>query len=454
MIARTSGIDRVARAGHARAQPPLHPVAGRGEDRVHPRVRLPRGPRRRATGEQLAAEGAIDTADDVFYLTLDELQGRRPADIKATVRERRATRARYEAVDLPLEWVGMPEVTQLADAAPDDGATTHIEALGVSGGKAEGIARVLVDPNDPDALEPGDVLVCHTTDPSWSSYFFVASAVVIDIGGMLSHGAIVARELGIPCVISTGNGTSTIRSGDRVLVDGDAGTVEILERAKAGTDGSVMTKSHDTGPHDSTDPTYTDTWYWNAIDVDTGIVVWAHISWRPAVGSGQHLVALVHPTGVQRLRADVTDPFHSDLLDIEIVDPWNVSRVSCPPLGWEMEWHAFHPEIDFGALLHTGDGISLDHYEGGGRAHGTVWGDPFAGHGFRDRSFGPAQHPRLRAPLDHRHDRHRHRHVHHGEPHVDEGAALQRAAGCRARVLVPRRRRQRLRLRRDREAAA
>ena len=62
--------------------------------------------------------------------------------------------------------------------------------------------------------------------------------VVIDIGGMLSHGAIVARELGIPCVISTGNGTSTIRSGDRVLVDGDAGTVEILERAKAGTDAS------------------------------------------------------------------------------------------------------------------------------------------------------------------------------------------------------------------------
>ena len=82
------------------------------------------------------------------------------------------------------------------------------------------------------------MLVCHTTDPSWSSYFFVASAVVIDIGGMLSHGAIVARELGIPCVISTGNGTSTIRSGDRVLVDGDAGTVEILERAKAGTDAS------------------------------------------------------------------------------------------------------------------------------------------------------------------------------------------------------------------------
>ena len=150
-----------------------------------------------------------------------------------------------------------------------------------------------------------------------------------------------------------------------------------------------MTKSHDTGPHGSDDPTYTDTWYWNAIDVDTATVVWSHISWRPAVGSGQHLVALVHPSGVRRLRADVTDPFHSALLDIEVVEPWNVSRVRCAPLEWEMEWHAFHPEIDFGALLHTGDGISLDHYEGGGRARGTVRGEAFAGHGFRDRSFGP-----------------------------------------------------------------
>lgn len=189
----------------------------------------------RATGERLAADGTLDEADDVFYLTLDELQGRLPVDVKETVRERRATRARYEAVDLPLEWVGMPEVTQHTDDISDEvAATRHIKALGVSGGTAEGIARVLVDPNDPDALEPGDVLVCHTTDPSWSSHFFVASAVVIDIGGMLSHGAIVARELGIPCVISTGNGTSSIRSGDRVLVDGDAGTVEILDRPKTG----------------------------------------------------------------------------------------------------------------------------------------------------------------------------------------------------------------------------
>lgn len=150
-----------------------------------------------------------------------------------------------------------------------------------------------------------------------------------------------------------------------------------------------MTKSHDQAPHESDDPTYTDTWYWNAIDVERGIVVWAHVSWRPAVGSGQHLVALVHPRGVQRLRADVTDPFRSELLTVEVVEPWMASRVSCAPLGWSMEWRAFHPEIDFGALLHTGEGVHLDHYEGGGRAGGTVDGETFAGPGFRDRSFGP-----------------------------------------------------------------
>jgi pyruvate,water dikinase len=80
-----------------------------------------------------------------------------------------------------------------------------------------------------EQIEPGEVLVCHTTDPSWASLFLLASAVVIDIGGPISHGAIVARELGIPCVINTGNGTRVLRSRERVRVDGAAGTVERLD---------------------------------------------------------------------------------------------------------------------------------------------------------------------------------------------------------------------------------
>ena len=80
--------------------------------------------------------------------------------------------------------------------------------------------------NDP--IEPGEILVCHTTDPSWAPYFLVASALVIDVGGPLSHGAIVARELGVPCVINTTVGTAQLVSGDVLRVDGGTGRVEVL----------------------------------------------------------------------------------------------------------------------------------------------------------------------------------------------------------------------------------
>src|SRR5205814_10530304 len=81
-------------------------------------------------------------------------------------------------------------------------AGDEITGLAVSPGVVEGRARVVLDAAASE-LEPGEVLVCETTDPSWASLFLVASALVIDIGGALSHGAIVARELGVPCWIST-----------------------------------------------------------------------------------------------------------------------------------------------------------------------------------------------------------------------------------------------------------
>jgi phosphoenolpyruvate synthase/pyruvate phosphate dikinase len=109
---------------------------------------------------------------------------------------------------------------------------------GVAGspGRVEGTARVVVDPFDAEPLEPGEILVCRFTDPSWAPLFSLADALVIDIGAAASHGAIVARELGVPCVIGTGDGTRRIRNGDRLKVDGSAGRVEIVARA-SGADG-------------------------------------------------------------------------------------------------------------------------------------------------------------------------------------------------------------------------
>jgi pyruvate,water dikinase len=84
----------------------------------------------------------------------------------------------------------------------------------------------VTDPSQAD-LEPGDILVCQTTDPSWTPLFLVAEALVIDTGGAMSHGAIVARELGVTCVINTKTGTRDIPDGAAISVDGRSGVVTL-----------------------------------------------------------------------------------------------------------------------------------------------------------------------------------------------------------------------------------
>jgi len=129
---------------------------------------------------------------------------------------------------IPRE-VAIPRSSTFCSLRDADGvsATRQLVGVGVSPGVVEGAARVLLDPSEGELL-PGEILVCSITDPSWSSYFLIAAGVVIDIGGPLSHGAIVARELGIPCVINTVDGTRRLRTGDRLRIDGSSGKVEIL----------------------------------------------------------------------------------------------------------------------------------------------------------------------------------------------------------------------------------
>jgi pyruvate,water dikinase len=141
------------------------------------------------------------------------------------VAHRRARREHYRTLALPDFWQGVPDPgARLPHDFTAPSSPTTLTGLPVSPGTVTATARVIRDPAD-DTLTAGDVLVCRTTDPSWAGLFYLASAVVIDIGGPMSHGAIVARELGIPCVINVGTATTTIRTGDTVTVDGRAGTV-------------------------------------------------------------------------------------------------------------------------------------------------------------------------------------------------------------------------------------
>lgn len=104
-----------------------------------------------------------------------------------------------------------------------DGPVSGIPA---NGGLVEGTLRVVSDSGA--EFLPGEILVCRTTDPTSASLMLLASAVIVDIGGALSHGAIVARELGIPCIVNTKIGTKRLVSGDVVRVDGGSGTVETI----------------------------------------------------------------------------------------------------------------------------------------------------------------------------------------------------------------------------------
>jgi pyruvate,water dikinase len=176
----------------------------------------------RRVGELLVADGVLAAVDDVFFLTTKELTGQLPADTGGLVDRRRARREVYRTLSIPPAWRG--------DCVPVDGPIPTgptITGIGVSAGVVEGVVRVL-ESSDTADFRPDEVLVAPCTDPSWSSIMFVSSALVVDIGGALSHASMVARELGIPAVVNTGDGTRRLRTGDRVRVDGTSGIVEIL----------------------------------------------------------------------------------------------------------------------------------------------------------------------------------------------------------------------------------
>jgi pyruvate,water dikinase len=115
-----------------------------------------------------------------------------------------------------------------SSAAPEPQPTETLHGLAVSAGVATGPARVIRDAGAGERVLPGEILVAPFTDPGWTPYFLTAAGIVVDLGGMLSHGAIVAREYGIPAVVNVGAASKTIRTGQTVRADGDRGVVTVL----------------------------------------------------------------------------------------------------------------------------------------------------------------------------------------------------------------------------------
>ena len=190
----------------------------------------------REIGARMVVAGGFDDIEDFGFVRKDEMTSlfADPPAMLATVRERRAEYDRLCELEPPFVFVGRtdgPDTWSRRDAVASNrlGAGEVLAGMPGCPGQAEGIARVVLDSNDPFALEPGDILIAPITDPSWTPLFVPAAGVVVDVGAPLSHAIIVSRELGIPCVISATGATRRIPDGARIRVDGSTGAVTVLE---------------------------------------------------------------------------------------------------------------------------------------------------------------------------------------------------------------------------------
>ncbi|MEA3020641.1 MAG: rifampicin phosphotransferase, partial [Actinomycetota bacterium] len=189
----------------------------------------------RELGHRYVDAGHFDDYLDFGFVRNDELDAllADPGSFKQTIRERKDWYDELSSLD-PTFVVTTGNIPPSSSWSRRD-AITHekaksgevLEGLPGCPGIATGRARVILDSNDPGALEPGDVLVAPITDPSWTPLFVPACAVVVDVGAQISHAIIVSRELGIPCVVSVTGGTKRIPDGATITVDGTAGTVTI-----------------------------------------------------------------------------------------------------------------------------------------------------------------------------------------------------------------------------------
>jgi pyruvate,water dikinase len=193
-------------------------------------------------GRRMVAAGAIAEPDEVFWLKWEEVEeaarlldaGQPVEDDRRAIAERRETWQREHDVTppvaLPLKGgsriLGL-DFSRWMPARSNQAAGSTIRGIGASPGRVTGPASVIHGPEEFDRMKPGDILVAKITTPAWTPLFAMASGIVTDVGGPLSHSSIVAREYGVPAVLGTGVATQRIRGGQHITVDGDGGVVTL-----------------------------------------------------------------------------------------------------------------------------------------------------------------------------------------------------------------------------------
>ena len=184
----------------------------------------------REYGRRAVDAGIFATADDVFYLLVDELDAL-PVDVGGLVARRRAERRRLAGVVPPMVFSASWQPSVTASSALGSGDT--LRGVGVCGGRVRGRVRI-VRPETIDDLQPGEILVAEVTDVGYTAAFCYAAAVVTELGGPMSHAAVVAREFGFPCVVDVQGATRSLPPGALVEVDGTSGEIRVLEAAPEG----------------------------------------------------------------------------------------------------------------------------------------------------------------------------------------------------------------------------
>jgi phosphohistidine swiveling domain-containing protein len=180
-------------------------------------------------GRRYREKGLLKNADDIYFLTVPEVEGiengigSHASCMQKLVKERKTRWERQ--IGQPAEFIVRSDGQKVFDLTSGDKGGKIISGVAASTGRAEGRARVITDPSRSHEFKKGEILVAPFTEPGWAPLFLLSQALVMEVGGSLCHGAIAARECGIPAVVGAKGAMAAIRTGDWIVVDGDAGIV-------------------------------------------------------------------------------------------------------------------------------------------------------------------------------------------------------------------------------------